>query len=311
MNEKAILKVAVNGQGVMGRRGFLKALGLGAAGAGVLSFGDLMAVHAEELRKRQMSCILLWMSGGPSQMETFDPKPEHANGASVKTIETAVPGISIAEGWNKTAAVMNEIALIRSMTNKEGNHQRATYHLHTGYVPSGTIKHPNFGCNVAAELGDPKFDLPHMVSIGNSGGRIPGAGFLGVNYEPFAVPNPLQPPANAALPTSEDRFSRRLGLLGALESNGFARSGGADRVADHSSLYKQTSNMILSPRMKAFDLEQEDSPLRDAYGRNPFGQGCLLARRLVESGVTFVEVVSGGWDMHEGLKDRMAKNANQ
>lgn len=310
MNEKAIMKVAVNGQGVMGRRGFLKALGLGAAGAGALSFGDLMAVHAEELRKRQMSCILLWMSGGPSQMETFDPKPGHANGSSVKTIKTAVPGISIAEGWEKTASMMKEIALIRSMSNKEGNHQRATYHLHTGYVPSGTIKHPNFGCNVAAELGDPKFDLPHMVSIGN-GSRAPGAGFLGVNYEPFAIPNPLQPPANVALPTNEDRFSRRMGLLGSLESSGFARSGGADRVEDHGSLYKQTSNMILSPRMKAFDLEQEDSVIRDAYGRSAFGQGCLLARRLVESGVTFVEVTSGGWDMHQNLKDSMAKNADQ
>jgi hypothetical protein len=308
MNEKAIVKVSMDGQGVLGRRGFLRALGLGAVGAGALSFGDLMAVHAEDLRKRQMACILLWMQGGPSQFETFDPKPGHHNGGETKAIETAVPGISIAEGWEKTASVMNEIALVRSMTNKEGNHQRATYHLHTGYVPSGTIKHPNFGCNVAAELGDPRFDLPHAVSIG---GPTVGAGFLGVNYEPFSVQNPLQPPANVAIPVPRDRFSRRLGLLGSLEKDGFARSGGADRVADHETLYRQTSDMVLSPRMKSFDLEDEDSPLRDAYGRNPFGQGCLLARKLVESGVTFVEVRSGGWDMHEGIKDRMAKNASQ
>lgn len=311
MNEKAIVRVSVNGQGVLGRRGFLKALGLGAVGAGALSFGDLMAVHAEELRKRQMACILLWMSGGPSQFETFDPKPEHSNGGETKAIETSVPGISIAEGWDQTAKVMDEIALVRSMTNKEGNHQRATYHLHTGYVPSGTVKHPHFGCNVVSELADPDFDLPHMVSVGAAGPRVPGAGFLGVDYEPFAVGNPMQPPANVELPVPRDRFSRRLGLLGALEKGGFARSGGADRVEDHSSLYRQTSDMILSPRMKAFDLEQEDSPVRDAYGRSSFGQGCLLARRLVESGVTFVEVASGGWDMHQRLKDNMAKHANE
>jgi hypothetical protein len=309
MTEKTVVNVAVNGRGVIGRRGFLKAVGLGAASFGALSFTDLMAVHADELRKRQMACILLWMQGGPSQFETFDPKPGHSNGGETEVIETALPGVKIAKGWEKTAAALGDIALIRSMTNKEGNHQRATYQLHTGYAPTGTVKHPSFGCNVAAELGDADFDLPHIVAIG--GGPVVGAGLLGVAYEPFLVQNPEKPPQNVALPTPRERFSRRLGLLSALEDDGFARAGGYDRVADHQSLYKQTAGMILSPRMKTFDLEDEDSTLRDAYGRNPFGQGCLLARRLVESGVTFVEVRSGGWDMHEGLKDRMANNASQ
>ena len=109
-----------------------------------------MAVHAADMRKKQMACILLWMAGGPSQLETFDPKPGTEHGGDTKAIATAVSGISIAEGWDHTAKVMKDIALVRSMTNKEGNHQRATYQLHTGYVPSGTIKHPNFGCSVAA-----------------------------------------------------------------------------------------------------------------------------------------------------------------
>ncbi len=308
MTEKTIVKVAMNGQGVLNRRGFLRGIGLGAAGLSALSFTDLMAVHAEELRKRQMACILLWMAGGPSQFETFDPKPEHANGGGTKVIETAVPGIQIAAGWEKTAAAMKEIALIRSMTNREGNHQRATYQLHTGYAPTGTVKHPSFGSNVAAELGDPRFDLPHIVSIG---GPTIGAGLLGVAFEPFQVANPTQPPTNVTLPVGRDRFTRRLGLLGALERDGFARSGGYDRVKEHQALYKQTSGMVLSPRMSAFDLEKEDSALRDAYGRSTFGQGCLLARRLVESGVTFVEVRSNGWDMHQQVHDRMAKNASE
>ncbi|MBX6314301.1 MAG: DUF1501 domain-containing protein [Isosphaeraceae bacterium] len=308
MTEKTIVKVAMDGRGVLGRRGFLKSIGLGAAGLAGLSFTDLLAVHADELRKRQMSCILLWMAGGPSQFETFDPKPEHKNGGETKVIQTAVPGIQIAEGWEKTAAVMKDIALIRSMTNKEGNHQRATYQLHTGYAPTGTVKHPSFGCVTAAELGDPQFDLPHIVSIG---GPTIGAGMLGVAYEPFLVNDPTKPPTNVALPVPADRYSRRLGLLQALERDGFAKMGASDRVREHHDLYKQTVRMVLSPRMKAFDLEGEDSPLRDAYGRNPFGQGCLLARRLVEAGVTFVEVRSNGWDTHQNNHDRVKTLAGQ
>ena len=119
-----------------------------------------MALHAADLRKRQMACILLWMAGGPSQLETFDPKPGTEHGGETKAIPTAVPGISIAEGWGHTAKVMKDIALVRSMTNKEGNHQRATYQLHTGYVPSATIKHPHLGCSMVSEMGESQFDLP-------------------------------------------------------------------------------------------------------------------------------------------------------
>jgi hypothetical protein len=311
--ESSIVQVAMNRHGVVGRRGFLKSLGLGAAGlaaGGVAPLGltDLLTLRADELRKRQTACILLWMSGGPSQMETFDPKPGTDNGGATKVIETAAPGVSIAEGWEKTAGVMNDVALIRSMTNKEGNHQRADYQLHTGYAPTATLKHPGLGSIAACELGDSGFDLPHMVAIG---GPTVGAGFLGAEYEPFVVPNVQRPPDNAQARVPVDRFQRRLGLLNRLEKAGFEQAGGADRVRDHRALYKQTSKMVLSPRMKAFDLEQEDSAIRDAYGRTPFGQGCLLARRLVEAGVTFVEVRCGGWDTHNQVNDRVGKLAGQ
>jgi hypothetical protein len=308
MTEKSIVQVAMNRQGVLGRRGFLKSLGLGAVGLAGLSFTDLVALQADELRKKGMSCILLWMAGGPSQFETFDPKPDHANGAGTETIETAVPGVRIAQGWNKTAAIMNDIALIRSMTNKEGNHARATYQLHTGYAPTGTVRYPSFGSVTAAELGDPKFDLPHIVSIG---GPTIGAGMLGVAYEPFQVQNPNQLPQNVPLPAgvSPERFNRRIGLLNGLETAGFAsnRAGGEDRVREHQALYRQSRDMVLSRHAQAFDLDAEDSALRDAYGRSNFGQGCLLARRLIEVGVTFVEVRSNGWDTHNQAKDRLAK----
>ena len=313
MTEKTILKLAVGTQGVVSRRGFLRGIGAGAGlgmAFGGLSFTDLMAVQAGELRKRNMACILLWMGGGPSQFDTFDPKPDHANGGGTETIATSLPGVRIAKGWERTAKVMDDVALIRSMSNKEGNHQRASYQLHTGYAPTGTVKHPSIGCTAAAELGDPKFDLPHIVSIG---GATVGAGFLGVGFEPFVVGDPQKPPANTSLPpnVNAQRFQRRLGLLNNLEHSGFETRGGADRVKDHAGLYKQTAGMVLSPRMKAFELDGEPSPLRDAYGRTNFGQGCLLARRLVESGVTFVEVRSNGWDTHQNVHERVGTLAGQ
>ncbi len=221
--------------------------------------------------------------------------------------QTAVPGISIAEGWDQTAKTMKDIALVRSMTNKEGNHQRATYQLHTGYVPSATIKHPNIGCSIVSELGESKFDLPHIVSIG---GATIGAGFLGAALEPFVVQNSEQPPENTQPKVGADRFRRRIGLLDRLEGAGFERTGGADRVKDHRALYHQTAKMILSPNMRAFNLDDEPEPLRDAYGRTPFGQGCMLARRLVQAGVTFVEVRSNGWDTHQ-QEPRESRRARQ
>jgi hypothetical protein len=311
--EKEVVRVAMNRDGVIDRRHFLQTIALGTAGlAGSatipISFTDWMALHADDLRKRQMACILLWMAGGPSQLETFDPKPGTEHGGETKAITTAVPGISIAEGWGHTAKVMKDIALVRSMTNKEGNHQRATYQLHTGYVPSATIKHPHLGCSLVSELGESHLDLPHIVSIG---GPTTGAGFLGAALEPFVVQNPQQPPENTQPKVGSDRFRRRMGLLERIEGAGFERTGGADRVRDHKALYRQTAKMILSPHMKAFHVDEEPDPLRDAYGRTPFGQGCLLARRLVQAGVTFVEVRSNGWDTHQQNHEKVGKLADQ
>jgi Protein of unknown function (DUF1501) len=307
MFESNILKVAMNGQGVVGRRSFLKAVGLGGAGLAGLSFTDLMAVHADELRKRQMSCILLWMGGGPSQLDTWDPKPNTETGGDTKAIATAVAGIKIASHFPNVAKVMKDVALIRSMTNKEGNHQRASYQLHTGYAPSGTVKHPNFGSVIAAELGDPKFDLPHIVCIGRD--ETVSAGILGVKYESFRVPDPLKPPLNTTLAVPSGRFVRRLNLMHSLEVGGFGNSGGIDRVKEHHDIYKSTASMVLSPHMKAFDVQSEDPKTRAAYGETPFGQGCLLARRLVQAGVTFVEVREGGWDNHQNVNDNVTKKA--
>jgi len=294
----------------MTRRSFLHCIGLGAGALGTLHWMDAVRLHAADLRKRGMACILLFMRGGPSQLETFDPKPGTETGGPTKSIPTVVPGIHIAEGWDKVAAQMKNIALVRSVTNREGNHQRAVYQLHTGYVPTGSLKHPSLGSIVACELGDPDFDLPHFVSIGAR--EVIGPGFLGIRYAPFLVTNPNELPANIALPpgVAADRLRRRLSLLDKLEED-FAKSGGGTRVEEHKGLYGSASQMVLSPRLKAFDLSQEKDTVRDRYGRTTFGQGCLLARRLIEAGVTFVEVVSDGWDTHADNFSRVKNLASQ
>jgi hypothetical protein len=299
MTLQSLLHLQTNRDGVLHRRAFLRRVGAGTAALGALGWMEAVALHAEELRKNQMACILLFMRGGPSQMETFDPKPGTGNGGPTKAISTAASGIQIAEHWDNVARAMKDIALIRSMTNREGEHQRATYQLHTGYVPMGSVKFPSFGSVVASEIGPKEFDLPHFVSIGNRATTI-GSGFLGMQYAPFVVANPTQMPSNVALPrgVSDKRLNRRLGLLDDLEKD-FAEAGGERQVEEHRTLLGSATQLVTSPRLKAFDLSQEKDEVRDRYGRNSFGQGCLLARRLIEQGVTFVEVESNGWDTHQ------------
>lgn len=300
--------VSVSRRGIA-RRGFLQTLSAGALAAGALNFRDVMSLHAEELRQQGKAIILLWMAGGPSHFETFDPKPEAENGGPTEAIDTAVPGIQIANGWEKTAAAMQDIALIRSMTNKEGNHRRATYQLHTGYVPSGSVKHPALASNIAREIGDLNSDLPSYVTVGTGQNGGPGAGFLGVDYEPFAVNAAGELPQNVATGVPHPRYSKRLGLLDRLEDD-FAGRGGKKNVADHRSIYKKASRLVLSPDVTTFDLADESDELKAAYGDSQFGRGCLLARRLVEKGVTFIEVRQNGWDTHADNFNRVKKNAD-
>jgi hypothetical protein len=283
--------VGVNRDGAFSRRGFIRSVGAGALG---LSLLDRLTLHAEQVKRQKKSCILLWMAGGPSQFETFNPKPGADTQGPTRAIPTAVPGIHIAEHWKRTAGVAQDMSFVRSMTSREGNHGRATYLLHTSYAPSGGIVHPGFGSIVASEIGTADFDLPQFVSIQ---GESVGPSFLGVQHAPFVVNDPNRPPDHLLSPVVGARLQRRLGLMKELEQP-FARSGAAEQVRDHQALYEQTSHLVLSPRVRAFDLSVEPEKARAAYGRSSFGQGCLMARRLIEAGVTFVEVQSGGWDTH-------------
>lgn len=291
------------------RRDFLRSTVLAGLGLGAAGLTKAIKASAEELRQRGMACILLWMQGGPSQFETFDPKPGHANGGPTRAIATNVGDIEIAENLPEVAKVMDKLCVLRSLTSKEGSHPRATYLLHTGYLPTANIKYPTLGSIVSHELGDVNLDLPSFVRIGD-GGLGDSAGFLGTKYAPLLIPAPGARPENTTVPGGIDRYQRRLKLLGKLQSN-YAAKGGRDIVADHRTLYDRASKMILSPTMEAFDFTKEPQEMKEMYGSTRFAQGCLLARRLVETGVTFVEVVAGNWDTHAENFDRSKELCGQ
>ena len=292
------IRVKTNRERVTARRDFLQAIGVASLTGGAMSWTDRMSLAADDLRSRGKACILLWMQGGPSQFETFSPKPNHANGGETKAIKTTVPGIEIADNFPSMAKVMDDVAVVRSMTSKEGSHPRASFFMHHGYLPMGGVKFPTLGSNVAHQIGDAANELPSYVRIGGRGQNSGNGGFLGVDFDPLILQNADRPPQNTRPMSSEQRYARRLDLLRGLESD-FGRIEGADVVANHKKLVDSAADMILSPKMEAFELDNEKTSVRDAYGRTQFGSSCLLARRLIEHGVTFVEISVGGWDTHQ------------
>jgi hypothetical protein len=265
------------------------------------------------------------MTGGPSQIDTFDPKPGHAHGGEYKAIETAVPGIMISEHLPRLARQTKDMVIIRSMSTKEGDHGRATFNLRTGYAQTGPVRYPTLGSLVAKELGRDDAELPNFVSIAPVRSFNPGAfgpGFLGPQYAPLVVGERAGVDAQGAadaralsfkvedlsLPSGVDnpRADARLGLLNSMR-NDFLSSHPGIGPASHHDAYLRAVRLMHSAAAKAFDLDDEPATVRDSYGRTAFGQGCLLARRLVERGVPFVEVslssaeggMGAGWDTHQ------------
>ena len=308
----SLLDIAVNRQGYLGRREFMANLAGGAA-AGALTLGwrDMLVAQAAELRKKGKSIILLWMDGGPSQFDTFNPKVGSPNQGPARAISTSVAGVEFADFWPQMAMMMDKLAVIRSMRTPEAEHDRAITHVRTGYRPTPALRYPTFGSLVAREREDLDFDLPAFVRIGKPRikTRDVDAGVLGVNYSSFNVDQAGTLPPNVRPIVAPETLRRRLALADKFDSQ-FAAAGAAKEVADKKSIYDRTARFVLSPRLETFDLEREPAVLRDAYGRTNFGQGCLLARRLVEQGVSFVEVIStgdrndAGWDTHgNGFRD--------
>jgi len=279
----------------LSRRELLQLSAAGALSLPVSGWFDRLAAHAAETRPKRMSCILLFMTGGPSHIDTFDPKPENPS-SEIRPIATSVSGIQVGEFLPQVAGQMEELALLRGMSTSEGSHGRARYYMHTGYREGvGGVVHPSLGAIASRCLSQPEDELPNFFSLG---GQSFGAGYAGPLHAPVEIAEPARGvenlrPADGSLPA----FDKRAGLLDELE-RGFVERVQAPMAAAHRATYERAARLMHSPKARALDISQEPASVQGAYGRTKFGESCLLARRLVEHGVSFVEVVLGNWDTH-------------
>jgi hypothetical protein len=281
------------------RRGFLRLAGL-AGVAWMTPIGHLLARAAEapaERHRPAQSIIMLWLQGGPSQLETFDPHPGTTIAGGTAAIKTAVKGVQLAAGLDHIADEMGSVALVRSMVSKEGDHERGTYTMKTGFRPDPTVVHPSIGAVCCHELPEAGTDIPRHVSI------LPGqwparGGFLGEAYDAFKTGDPAGEVPDTVSRMPRPRDEERLKHLDVIES-AFAR-GRRSRVEAtlHRDTVARARKMMSSEQLKAFDVSKEPLALRRAYGDTPFGRACLAARRLIEVGVRCVEVTLDGWDTH-------------
>ncbi len=306
------------------RRQALQATGLGLLGASASGWFPLLAEELAADPQRRRHCVLLWMTGGPSQTDTFDMKPKHANGGEFKETETNVPGLRFSEHLPGLAKQADKLAVIRGLSTKEGDHGRGTYLMRTGHQPMGPIQYPGIGSSLSKELGRDDDAMPNNVSISpyrafNQAAFSPG--FLGPKYaaltvgatDVFQAAQPgqnddyaelrvddLQPAANV----DERQVAGRVELWRTLQDS-FLSTHQLESPVAHNTVYERAMRLMNSEAARAFDLTEESDKVREAYGRGRFGQGCLMARRLIEQGVGFVEVSLGtfgggalGWDTH-------------
>lgn len=243
--------------------------------------------------------IYLYMAGGQSHLDTWDPKESAKTSGPVKPIATTVDGVRVSEYLPLTARQMHQVAVVRSLTSNQGAHEQGNYFMHTSYAPRGTIRHPGLGAWLNLfQPGAGHDTLPNYVYVGNDS-RHPGAGFLPAVHQPLFVNHPESGIKNVTRQDglSAEKLEKRLGLAAELDRE-FVEAFPHRRVKAYAEMYDGAMRMMRSADLKAFDLAAESEAIRRAYGADPFGQGCLLARRLLEHGVRFVEVSLGGWDTH-------------
>ncbi len=283
----------------MTRRHFMQHLaGSSAAVTASMTLGNAIHANADELKRNRKSAILLWMGGGPATIDIWDLKPGAATGGPFRPISTS-GDMQICEHMPMTAQQMHHLSIVRSMSTREADHNRGRYYMHTGFVPNPNIEHPSYGSVIAHETIDqrPELEIPPFVSIG---GASAGPGFLGMAWSPFSVTS------NGRIRNLEMQLERQPAAR-AHDCPGHDR----DRVlpsrtrdlpaSEHAKVLKKTFDLMTSSQMEAFRVEKEPEEVKERYGTDNFGQGCLLARRLVEAGVPFVEVDLGGWDNHNGI----------
>jgi hypothetical protein len=279
----------------LNRRELLKTGALAATGALLpRSFQSVFAAPGGATATAK-SMIVLWMAGGPATQDLWDPKPGRPNAGPVQAIETPVSSIQISEYMPRTATRVKDYAIVRSLKTTQADHDRGNYLLHTGYDPNPTVRHPGFGAVCSSELGKTDLDIPSYICLG---GTAPRAGILGVAHDPFVISNPRDPLAyiREASGVDAQRGEERAKLLEKREEEYAAKDDEAARTRRE--VLKRARRLMKSPLLESFDLGKEKPELRAEYGNTPFGDACLLARRLTEVGVSYVEVVLGGWDTH-------------
>lgn len=288
------------------RRDLLRLSAAGVLGTSVSGWFNVLANRAGGAARpgvKHKSCILLWMAGGPAQSHTWDVK----TGSDFQPIPTSVPGIQISEHLPKVAQQMKNLALLRGMRTGDGNHGTATYLMHTGFRKGvGGAVYPSLGAVVSHDLGADRTELPNFVAVGGT----QGPGFLGPRYAPLIVSD-----FDKGLPdlkpfTAQEDVDSRLSLVDELD-RAFLEDYQAAAIKAHHTSVLRAVELMRSGKTKAFTLTDEPASSREAYGQSKFGQGCLLARRLVEAGVAFVEVSLGGWDTHNNTPNRIKTLSQQ
>ncbi len=282
----------------MSRRHFMRHLaGASALTGSALAMGHTLKTYGNELVKNRKAAILLWMGGGPSTLDIWDLKPGAATGGPFQPIATT-GDVQICEHMPMMAKNMDKMSIVRSMSTREADHMRGRYYMHTGYVPNPNVQHPSYGSVIAHELASerPDLEIPPFVSVG---GASEGPGFLGMAWAPFSV-NSNGQVRNLDMGLQPDRLAQRMKALSLMET-GFVKQNRGIAAEEHAKVLGKTLNLMTSSQMSAFKVDQEPAKVRERYGQNNFGRGCLMARRLVESGVPFVEVNLGGWDNHQGI----------
>lgn len=313
----------------MNRRHFLKHVAAASALAVPgMEFVRTIQANAQTLRRNNKSVIILWMAGGPATIDIWDLKPGATTGGEFREIETSAPGVRISQHMPITARQMDKLAIIRSLSTSEGDHGRGTQLMHTSYTPNPAIGYPGLGSILSHEApkltGYQDISLPNYIQVGGGGMQGSGPGFLGMTYAPFNIQNPGSPPDNIAAPASvgtantdelTDRIRRRQRLFYEIE-NQFMNSRAphvantpeerarfADASKAHRDIYYKGFSLIASKEGQVFDLKNEPTKLMEEYGAtgpnaSQFGRSAILARRLVEAGVSAVEISLGGWDTH-------------
>jgi hypothetical protein len=280
-----------------GRRDFIR-IAFGASAAAALSGKFRQPLYAEGRRGKAKAVILLWMQGGPSQLDTFDPKPGAETGGPHKAIETKTRGSLISEHLPRVAAVSDKLSILRTIFSKDPNHDTARYLLHTGYRTDPSIDHPHLGSLIARELGMTAEGLPGCITVGKDSNSA-GSGYLPSELAPLLIEKIDNPLEDLKLPQGVNKF--RLGdreRLLLAQNEGFASLHADPRVESHEKAYDRALALMKSPHLKAFDISEETDETKKLYGGGSFGKACLMARRLVEAGVRFVEVTLADWDTH-------------